>query len=106
MILFTEPLGINPVGKMVRFFTPKARTCDEQPLRLKELAEVKKYFDCKIYYSQLLSVPLGVVSKLFFRKPDNMLTLFAYKTDRVLDVILPPIRCFYRNILLVGRKHN
>jgi SAM-dependent methyltransferase len=40
-ILFVEPLGINPVGKLVRLMTPFARTVDEKPIMFKELAELK-----------------------------------------------------------------
>jgi ubiquinone/menaquinone biosynthesis C-methylase UbiE len=44
-ILFVEPLDINPVGKLVRSLTKKARTADEQPLRLCDIAEIKKRFE-------------------------------------------------------------
>jgi len=40
-MIFTEPLDNNPVGKVVRALTPHARTDDEQPLRWKEMAEIK-----------------------------------------------------------------
>mgnify|MGYP000067545934 CR=1 FL=1 len=44
-ILFVEPLDVNPVGKLVRSLTKKARTEDEQPLRLCDIAEIKKRFE-------------------------------------------------------------
>ena len=46
-ILFVEPLGINPVGKLVRVMTPFARTEDEKPLVFKELAALEKKFDIR-----------------------------------------------------------
>jgi SAM-dependent methyltransferase len=103
IIIFTEPLGINPIGSIIRFLTPKARTIDEQPLRFKELAELKKRFHCKLFYIQFFSVPVGVISQLFFKRPDNVLMFVAFKLDRILDIVFPPIRYFYRNILLIGR---
>jgi SAM-dependent methyltransferase len=29
IIMFSKPLGINPVGGIIRFLTPKARTVDK-----------------------------------------------------------------------------
>jgi hypothetical protein len=48
-ILFVEPLSINPVGKLVRSLKKKARTSDEQPLRLCDIAEVKKRFETQFF---------------------------------------------------------
>jgi ubiquinone/menaquinone biosynthesis C-methylase UbiE len=66
IIMYTEPLDINPIGGIIRFLTPKARTVDEQLLRFKELSELKKFFHCKILYCQFIPVPAGVISNLFF----------------------------------------
>ena len=103
-ILFTEPLDNNPIGKIVRAFTPQARTEDEQPLRTKEFAELQDRFDTSYYYQQLLSVPLGLVSKSLFRRPDNALMKWAYRADRFLDSKFPPLRKHYRRVIIAGVK--
>lgn len=101
-MFFIEPLDVNPVAKLVRLMTPKARTVDEQPWRLRELREVNERFDCIYYYEEFLSVPLGVVSKIFFKSPDNWLTRFAYGLDRSIDKHLPFMRPLYRQLIVVG----
>ncbi len=101
-MLFVEPLDNNPIGKIVRALTPQARTEDEQPLRTKEIAEIQKRFDATFYYQQFLSVPFGIVSKVVFPKPDNLLMKSIYKIDRVIDTKCPPLRNLYRNVIIAG----
>lgn len=101
-ILFAEPLGINPVGKLVRLMTPFARTDDEKPLMFKELAELGERFNTRHYYEELLSVPLGVASGVFFDSPDNWLTRLGFNLDLTLIRVFPPSRYLFRHILVVG----
>ena len=103
-ILFVEPLGINPVGKLVRAVTPFARTVDEKPLMLKELAELEKRFDTRHYYEELFSVPLGVMSGLLFDNPNNWLTRLAFNLDLSLIRVFPPLRYLFRHVLVVGTR--
>ncbi|SVA98073.1 uncharacterized protein METZ01_LOCUS150927 [marine metagenome] len=103
-ILFAEPLGINPVGKLVRVMTPFARTDDEKPLMFKELAELEKRFDTRHYYEELFSVPLGVVSGVLFDNPDNWLTRLGFNLDLSLIRALPPLRYLFRHVLVVGTR--
>ena len=103
-ILFVEPLGINPVGKLVRAVTPFARTVDEKPLMLKELAELEKRFDTRHYYEELFSVPLGVMSGLLFDNPNNWLTRLAFNLDLSLIRVFPPSRYLFRHVLVVGTR--
>ena len=103
-ILFAEPLGINPVGKLVRVVTPFARTDDEKPLMLKELAELEKRFDTRHHYEELFSVPIGVLSGAFFDSPDNWLTRLAFNLDLSLSHAFPPLRYLFRHVLVVGTR--
>ena len=48
-ILFVEPLCMNPFGRLVRSITRKARTEDEQPLRVCGIAEMKKRFSTHFF---------------------------------------------------------
>jgi ubiquinone/menaquinone biosynthesis C-methylase UbiE len=84
-ILFVEPLDMNPVGKLVRALTKKARTADEQPLRLCDIAEIKKRFETQFFYEEFLSVPCGVLSGMIFKNPSNSLMRFAFRADQFLE---------------------
>jgi ubiquinone/menaquinone biosynthesis C-methylase UbiE len=84
-ILFFEPLGRNPVGKLVRKLTPEARTPDEKPLDKEEIKILKKYFDLKNSYYQLFYVPAGWLSKYLFRSPYNPLMYIADKIDCAIE---------------------
>lgn len=103
-ILFHEPLGINPVGKLVRILTPKARTIDEKPLCFKELNIIESLFKTKYYYEQLFSVPFGVVSRLLYKNQKNILTKFGYYLDRLIDEKISILRPLYRYVVLHGEK--
>ena len=103
-ILFIEPLGINPVSKIIRTLTPFARTKDERPLGIREIRLVRNLFSTDLYFEQFLSVPLGVLSKLFFKKPRNIITKNAYNLDRFLDRNISVLRLLYRNVIIHGRK--
>ncbi len=103
-IVFVEPMGVNPMGKLVRAMTPFARTVDEKPLTLKEFAELEQRFDTRYYFEELLSVPLGVLSGLLFRSPDNWLTRLAFEIDLTFERIFPPLRPFFRHVLVTGSR--
>jgi len=97
---------VNPVGRLVRSLTPRARTADERPFRSGDLALVTKYFDCDFHYEQLLSVPLGLASGLLFPDPDNPLTRLAFRLDEGLARALPALGPCYRHVLIAGRPRR
>ena len=103
-IVFSEPLGINPVGKVVRYFTPCARTKDEQPFRFKDLSMLRNHFRVELYPFQFFSVPFGVLSYLILSNRRNWLTYTGAKLDNLLITIVPPMRYFYRRVLIIGEK--
>lgn len=103
-ILFVEPLDINPVGKLVRSLTKKARTSDEQPLRLCDIAEIKKRFETQFFYEEFLSVPCGVLSKMIFENPSNSLMRFAFRADQFLDRNFYGLRNWFRHVLISGTR--
>lgn len=103
IMVFGEPLDNNPVGRVVRWLTPKARTADETPLRHADLARIRQDFDCELHFEQMLSVPAGLVSRLVFRDPDNPLTRSALAADGFLRARLPALGPYFRYALIVGR---
>jgi SAM-dependent methyltransferase len=105
-MLFREPLAVNPVAIVVRWLTPHARTVDEQPLRLKELALCRRLFDTTLHFEQLFSVPAGVISGLVQREPANWLTKSAFVADEAVLKLAPWIGPLYRMVLISGRKRH
>lgn len=105
-MLFVEPLGINPVSKLIRLATPHARTPDEKPLGMAELRELDRYFETTHYVEEFLSVPLGVVSRLLFRQPDNSMMRLAFKADLSIMKNVPFLRNYFRHIIVTGIKRQ
>ena len=95
---------MNPVGKLVRSITRKARTEDEQPLRVCDIAEMKKRFSTHFFYEEFLSVPFGVVSGMLFKDRANALMRFVFSMDQFLDRNFEWIRNFFRHVLIDGRR--
>lgn len=103
-IVFSEPLGVNPLGRVVRWLTPQARTADERPLGSADLAAVRARFDAAFHYEQLVSVPAGLVSRALFADPDNALMRFALRVDEAVAAAVPALGPLFRRVLIVGRR--
>ncbi|MDC1122577.1 methyltransferase domain-containing protein [Nitrospinaceae bacterium] len=103
-ILFVEPLDVNPMGKLIRSLTKKARTSDEQPLRLCDITEIEKRFETQFFYEELLSVPCGVLSGMLFKNPSNSLMRFAFRVDQFLDRNFSWLRSWFRHALISGTR--
>ena len=102
-MIFIEPLGRNPIGKLVRWLTPTKRTDFEKPVSKKEVEIFKKYFKIDLFYSQLFYVPAGAISKYLFKSPKNPFTYIAHKLDLGLEKIFRGfIGLYYRQIIIKG----
>lgn len=103
-MVFLEPLGRNPVGKLVRRLTPEARTSDEKPLDKWNFRILEQYFDMDNSYYQLFYVPAGVLSKHLFSSPYNPLTRMADRLDMWLEKSFKKsgICLYYRMVIIHG----
>ena len=106
IVLFGEPLDTNPVGRVVRALTPRARTADERALRKPELARIARTFACTFHFEQLLSVPAGLVSRSLCASPDNPITRTAYRADELVRAHLPAVAPYFRKVLIEGRPQT
>jgi SAM-dependent methyltransferase len=104
-ILFHEPLGANPVAKIIRIFTPCARTRDERPLSTNDIAEINKYFTCNYYVSGGISTAISVVSNLLVGRSDTLADRWASRLDKKMSK-RQTIRSFYREIIISGIKRH
>lgn len=103
-IVFMEPLRHNPVARLVRWFTPHARTPDELPLGRPELRLIGHNFDMDNYYSELFSVIGAVITKPILKNPINPVTIFCNAIDDRLARIVPAAGVYYRSVVILGTK--
>ena len=97
--VFIEPLGHNPLINGFRNKTPDIRTEDEHPLLMDDFKLATTYFkkiDVKYYYLSTLAVPL-----VFGRKPPKSLVSFFDGVDRLVFSLLPFMRKYAWQVLVV-----
>ena len=102
--IFVEPLNLNFISKIIRYLTPNHRTIDETPLEMKHLQFLKDSCNCKFYYEQFLSVPLGLLSGIIFKNPENFLTKIAFTIDNFILKTFPFIGPYFRSTTILIRK--
>jgi SAM-dependent methyltransferase len=103
-MMFHEPLGNNPVAKLIRFLTPFARTRDEKPLDRKDLEFVKQYFHTQYAFFQLFSVFSTVFLNGIGLKDSHPLNKLFFFADTFITKNVPVLNPYFREILLSGRK--
>ncbi len=105
-IFFYEPLGNNPIGKIIRFFTPFARTKDEMPLTRHNLKVANQFFDCHNQVTQFTSVLGQFITNLLKLKSSNLLTVICFSIDEKIKSLLPFLRYYYRDVMIIGTKNQ
>lgn len=102
IMVFNEPMDINPVGRIARRINPHYRTEDEMPFRMRELEICQSIFSTEFYFEQFTSVFAGAVSARIFPSPSNVLTRSAFRVDEALLQLFPALGPYYRYVLIVG----
>ena len=77
-LVFKEPLADNPLLKIFRFFTPKARTEDEEPFSKKDLAEIinpNLWETDNVFFCGIINAPLAVITSILMPKSPNNIIL-------------------------------
>jgi SAM-dependent methyltransferase len=103
-ILFVEPLRHNPVARLVRWLTPRARTLDELPLGRPELRLVERNFEVQNYYSEMFTVIGAMIARPIFENPINPLTRLCDRVDDLLIRLAPATSVYYRSVVISGTK--
>ena len=81
--LFVEPLADNPLLRLFRVLTPRARTMDESPLSRKDIRAISKSWLAESSYYGLLCSPAAVLTSLLLRPyPNNFLLRWADNIER------------------------
>lgn len=102
--VFLEPLADNPLLKLFRRLTPKARTVDEQPLRRSDLDLLTAKYTMSMRYYGLVAAPLAMFTSIVFRPwPNNLLLKYGDLLDQRLGAnhVLGP---FSQYVLFTIRK--
>jgi SAM-dependent methyltransferase len=102
-LLFHEPLGRNPVAKLIRLLTPFARTTDERPLSWGDIGEIKHHFDCRYYVSGGISTVTAIFTRILTNRTDTIADRWASRIDQVF-ARNRWISTFYREIVISGVK--
>ncbi len=101
--IFVEPLRDNPVGKLLRFMTPKARTPDELPLSEKQINWANKLFGSEEHlFFGLASVGIGMGTSLLGANPNNRALQLADRVDN--KISRSPLKYWMRQAVLVWKK--
>lgn len=83
--VFLEPLGTNPFLNVFRKFTPRMRTVDEQPFRIKELNIIKDIFPCAQFVFYDCATLIAKIPLLFgCQKLSNLMQKKLISLDDVL----------------------
>jgi hypothetical protein len=101
-----EPLRHNPAARLVRWFTPHARTADELPLGRPELRLIGRNFEMNNYYSELLTVVGALLTRPILTNPINPVTKFCNAIDDHLVRLAPAAGVYYRSVVIRGIKRS
>lgn len=101
-IIFFEPLNINPLYRLYRYFNPQQRTKFERAFDLEDLKSIRKKFDVEISYFNIVSIPAGILAKLIFKDHQNFLSRSAAYIDRYLCRI-KIIQLLASKCLIIGK---
>jgi ubiquinone/menaquinone biosynthesis C-methylase UbiE len=101
-LLFTEPLGTNPIINFYRKLTPNSRSEDEHPLLMEDLELIKNKFNhTKIYY-------YGFLTLIFFPLYNVPKDSFVFNILKKFDQILFKFKIFRRfawSVLIIAEKN-
>jgi len=101
--IFMEPLRDNPVWKLFRSLTPKARTSDELPLSRQQIEWSDRLFGRHRHcFVGLVSTGLGALTSFLPLGADNMALRAADRADRMIESTW--LRYWMRQVVLVWEK--
>ncbi len=102
-IVFSEPLGMNPLVNLFRRMTPRARVPTEHPLLPDDLKLIGRHCArLERRYSFLLSMAAIPLFFLYMPTFGHLAFRAGCAFDRLLFTVLPPVRWLAWHVLLVG----
>lgn len=98
--LFKEPLAANPLLKLFRILTPKARTVDEKPLTPADLAMIENIWNSQSTFYGLISAPVAMMTSILLRPMPNNVLLNLADWMEIKANSFPFIRPYNQYVLL------
>jgi SAM-dependent methyltransferase len=104
-MIFYEPLGSNWLKRIILQFSKSAHTEDERAFERQDLEWFNRTFSgFRLIPVNFLSLPLGALSSLLFKCPDNLMLKEADRIDRFLAQHVPFLHPYFRTAILVIGK--
>ena len=104
LLVFSEPLGTNPLINLFRWLTPGARVPTEHPLRPGDVREVRRRCEsAQEYYSFFLALAAMPCFSLRLDRLGRAVFGAGRRLDRAAFCLCPPLRWLAWNVTLVGR---
>jgi len=103
LAMFVEPLFDNPMSRIWRALTPRARTIDELPLSKKQIIRGNALFAAHDHrFINLVSTPVAMLTSLTLKRANNLWLRIAHQADLVLE--RGSARYWMRTVYLVWKK--
>lgn len=105
VIIFLEPLNMNPLYKIYRKLNPQERTPDEHALVSSDFKIIKNKFTFDHYFMDFFTVIFGFISLKIFgdKNYDNWLNKLGFNLD-VFCSKIPFLYVFFARVVLFGKK--
>lgn len=105
LIVFLEPLNMNPLYKIYRNLNKKERTPDEHALVSSDFKIIKQKFTFDHYFFDFFSVAFGYISLKVFgdKNYDNWINKLGYSLDVFFSKI-PFLHVLFARVIIYGSK--
>lgn len=104
-MIFYEPFGSNWFMRVFQHFSKSAHTEDEHPFEQRDLTWLNKAFPgFRLIPVNFFSLPLGALSSLLFRRPDNAMLRAADRIDRFIARRASFLHPYFRYGIFAIRK--
>ncbi len=107
IIVFLEPLNMNPAYRIYRKLNPQERTPDEHALVQSDFKILRQKFSFDHYFLDFFSVIFGFISLKIYgdKNYDNLINKFGHKLD-VLFSKIPFMYVFFARVIIYGNKKS
>jgi SAM-dependent methyltransferase len=103
-LIFYEPLGSNWLKRIFLHFSKSAHTEDEHAFERHDLTWFKREFpEFRLIPVNFLSLPLGALSSVLFKRPNNVMLRAADRIDRFLVQRVPFLHAYFRYGIFIIR---
>lgn len=105
IIMFTEPLNMNPIYKIYRKLHPRERTPDEHALIASDFKLIRKKFTFQHYFFDFFSVFTGFIALKIYgdKNYDNWINKLGYSLDVIMSKI-PFLHFLFARVIIYGKK--